>query len=95
MFEVHPGAILREELEARSMSANALALSLHISSGRIIEILNEKRGVSADTALRLGHFFGNDPQFWLNLQSGYELAVARRKLGERIRHEVRPAPTAA
>lgn len=95
MFEVHPGAILREELEARSMSANALALALHISSGRIVEILNEKRGISPDTALRLGYFFGNDPQFWLNLQSGYELAVTRRKLGERIRHEVRPATNAA
>jgi addiction module HigA family antidote len=95
MFEVHPGSILKEELEARRLSGNALALALRINSGRISEILNEKRAVSADTALRLGRYFGNDPQFWLNLQSAFDLAVAEREHGERISKEVIPAQSAA
>lgn len=95
MFEVHPGSILKEELEARQMSGNALALALRINSGRVSEILNGKRGVSADTALRLGRYFGNDPQFWLGLQAAYDLAVAQRTDGEKIRREVLPAQTAA
>src|SRR5215217_3233662 len=90
MFEVHPGAILKEELEARGMSGNALALALRINSGRVSEILNGKRAVSADTALRLGRFFGNDPQFWLGLQATYDLAVASRENGDRIMTEVLP-----
>ncbi|MDX3973347.1 HigA family addiction module antitoxin [Shinella sp.] len=95
MFEVHPGSILKEELEARQMSGNALALALRINSGRVSEILNGKRGVSADTALRLGRYFGNDPQFWLGLQAAYDLAVAQRTGGEKILREVLPAQTAA
>lgn len=95
MFEVHPGSILKEELEARQMSGNALALALRINSGRVSEILSGKRGISADTALRLGRYFGNDPQFWLGLQAAYDLAVARRESGERILLEVLPAQTAA
>ncbi len=95
MFEVHPGSILKEELEARAMSGNALALALRINSGRVSEILSGKRGVSADTALRLGRYFGNDPQFWLGLQAAYDLAVARRESGERILLEVLPAQSAA
>ncbi|WP_439628175.1 HigA family addiction module antitoxin [Shinella sp.] len=95
MFEVHPGSILKEELEARQMSGNALALALRINSGRVSEILNGKRGVSADTALRLGRYFGNDPQFWLGLQAAYDLAVAQRTDGEKILREVLPAQTAA
>ncbi|MFP3542039.1 HigA family addiction module antitoxin [Rhizobium sp. SIMBA_035] len=95
MFEVHPGSILRDELEARSMSGNALALALRINSGRISEILNERRAISPDTALRLGRYFGNDPQFWLSLQSAFDLAVAERENGEKIVREVIPAQTAA
>ena len=91
MFEVHPGSILKEELEARHMSGNALALALRINSGRVSEILNAKRGISPDTALRLGRFFGNDPQYWLSLQSAFDLAVAMRQDGERIAMEVMPA----
>lgn len=91
MFEVHPGSILKEELEARQMSGNALALALRINSGRVSEILSGKRGISADTALRLGRYFGNDPQFWLGLQAAYDLAVVRRESGERILKEVLPA----
>jgi addiction module HigA family antidote len=91
MFEVHPGTMLKEELEARQMSGNALALALRINSGRVSEILNGKRGISPDTAMRLGRFFGNDPQFWLSLQSAHDLAVAQRQDGERIAREVMPA----
>lgn len=91
MFEVHPGSILKEELESRHLSGNALALALRINSGRVSEILNGKRGISPDTALRLGRFFGNDPQFWLGLQSAFDLAVASRQDGGRIAREVLPA----
>ncbi|MDQ0319877.1 addiction module HigA family antidote [Pararhizobium capsulatum DSM 1112] len=95
MFEVHPGAILKDELETREMTGNALALALRINSGRVSEILNGKRAISADTALRLGQFFGNDPQFWLGLQATYDLAVASRENGDRIKIEVLPAKSAA
>lgn len=88
MFPVHPGRILKRELAARDMSANRLALALRVPSGRLTEILNEKRGISPDTALRLGRFFGNSARFWLNLQTSYELALAEREHGERIAAEV-------
>jgi addiction module HigA family antidote len=88
MFPVHPGRILKRELAARDLSANKLALALRLPSGRITEILNGKRGVSPDTALRLGRYFGNSPRFWLNLQTAYELAVAEREIGDRIAREV-------
>lgn len=95
MKPVHPGRILKRELEAREMSANRLALALRLPSGRITDILNGKRGVSPDTALRLGRFFGNSPRFWLNLQTAYELAVAERETGSRIAAEVKPLTDAA
>ena len=88
MFPVHPGRILKRELSAREMSANRLALALRVPSGRLTDILNGKRGISPDTALRLGRFFGNSPRFWLNLQTSYELAVAERESGARIAAEV-------
>ncbi len=88
MLPVHPGRILKRELAARNLSANRLALSLHVPSGRLTEILNGKRGISPDTALRLGHFFGNSARFWLNLQTSYELALAERERGEQIAAEV-------
>lgn len=90
MRPVHPGRILKRELEARGMSANRLAIALRLSSGRIVEILNGKRGVSPETALRLGRYFGNGPRFWLNLQTAYELAVAERDIGARVVAEVQP-----
>jgi antitoxin HigA-1 len=90
MMPVHPGRILKRELAAREMSANRLALSLRLSSGRITDILNGKRGISPETALRLGRFLGNSPRFWLNLQTAYELAVAEREIGARVTEEVRP-----
>lgn len=90
MFAVHPGRVLKRELEARGLSANRLALALHVPSGRLTDILNGKRGISPDTALRLSRYFGNDARFWLNLQTAYDLAVAQQELGERIAAEVKP-----
>jgi antitoxin HigA-1 len=91
MKAVHPGRLLRREMQARKLSANALALALRVSSGRITDILNGKRGVSPETAMRLGRYFGNSARFWLNLQTTYELQIAEAELGERIAAEVAPA----
>lgn len=91
MPPIHPGRILKRELAARSLSANRLALALRLPSGRITDILNAKRGISPETALRLGRYFGNSPRFWLNLQTSYELAVAEREIGDRVVAEVAPA----
>jgi addiction module HigA family antidote len=91
MAPLHPGRILRRELTARDLSGNALARALRVPSGRIVDILNGKRAVSAETALRLGRYFGNDPRFWLNLQAQYDLAVATRDLGARVAREVEQA----
>ncbi len=95
MIAVHPGRILKRELTARDLSANRLALSLRLPSGRITDILNGKRGISPDTALRLARFFGNSARFWLNLQTAFELAVAENESGSRILEEVRPSDAAA
>jgi antitoxin HigA-1 len=91
MVPIHPGRILRRELTARSLSANALARALRVPSGRIVEILNGKRGISAETALRLGRYFGNDAQFWVNLQAQYDLALAIRDVGKKVESEVQAA----
>ena len=88
MVPIHPGRILRRELKARDLSANALARALRVSSGRIVDILNGKRSISAETALRLGRYFGNDALFWINLQAQYDLAVAMRDVGPRVAREV-------
>jgi len=88
MTPVHPGRILSKELKARNLSANSLALALRVPSGRITAILNEQRSVSADTALRLARYFGNSAQFWLNLQSRYDLAMTEREYGAMIEKEV-------
>ena len=88
MTPVHPGRILKRELAARGLSANKLALALRVPSGRITSILNGKRGISSETALRLARYFGNSPRFWVNLQSHFDLAVAERDLGARISAEV-------
>ena len=90
MLPVHPGRILKREHDARALSANRLALALRLPSGRITDILNGKRGISPDTALRLARYFGNEARFWLNLQSAYELAVAERETDERIAAEIAP-----
>jgi addiction module HigA family antidote len=91
---VHPGRFLKRELEARKLSANRLALDLGVPSGRITDILNERRAITADTAVRLGRYFGNNGQFWLDLQSQYDIAVIERDKGADINRRVRPADAA-
>jgi antitoxin HigA-1 len=86
----HPGRLLRREIAARTLSANRLALDLGVPSGRITDIINGRRSISADTAVRLGRYFGNGAQFWLDLQSQYEIAVVERERGTEIRKRVRP-----
>ena len=88
MTPVHPGRVLKRELAARDLSANKLALALRVPSGRTTSILNGKRAISPDTALRLARYFGNSARFWMNLQMRYDLTVTERKLGERIEAEV-------
>jgi antitoxin HigA-1 len=90
----HPGRLLKRELEARGLSANRLALDLGVPSGRITDILNGRRGISPDTAVRLGRYFGNRAQFWLDLQSQYGIAVVERDRGEEIARQVHPADAA-
>jgi addiction module HigA family antidote len=90
----HPGRLLKRELEARSLSANRLALDLGVPSGRITDILNGRRGITADTAVRLGRYFGNRAQFWLDLQSQYDIAVVERERGAEIARRVHRAGAA-
>jgi antitoxin HigA-1 len=90
----HPGRLLKRELAARSLSANRLALDLGVPSGRITDILNGRRSISADTAIRLGRYFGNRPQFWLDLDSQYDIAVVESERGDEIARRVRPADAA-
>lgn len=82
---IHPGEHLGEQLEELDMSAAALARQLKVPTNRITEILNGQRAVTGDTALRLGHFFGTSPEFWMNLQKLYELRLAEQKSGETIK----------
>lgn len=91
---VHPGRLLRRELEARKLSANRLALDLGVPSGRITDILNGRRSISADTAVRLGRYFGNRAQFWLDLQGQYDIALIEREHGAEIARQVRQADAA-
>ena len=79
---IHPGEHLAEQLEALDMSAAELARQLKVPTNRITEILNGRRAVTGDTALRLGHFFGTSPEFWLNLQKLYELRLAELNPGK-------------
>ena len=87
---VHPGEILRGELDELGLSANALAKALAVPTNRITAILKGQRGVTADTALRLSRYFGTTPQFWLNLQKTFELRVAEIRSGQDIAERVRP-----
>jgi addiction module HigA family antidote len=87
---VHPGEVLMEEfLGPMNLSQNRLALSIGVHPRRINEIVLEKRGITADTALRLARFFGTSAEFWLGLQKDYELDVAQDALGHRLEDEVR------
>ena len=82
---IHPGEHLAEALRELNMSAAELARQLQVPTNRITGILSEKRAVSADTALRLGHWFGTSPEFWLNLQKLYELRIAELQKGSEIK----------
>ena len=81
---IHPGEHLAEELEELGMSTAALARQLDVPTNRVIEILNGRRAITGETALRLAHFFGTTAEFWLNLQSIYDLRVAQKKMGKSI-----------
>lgn len=92
MRPVHPGEILREDyLEPLGMSANALSRALKVPAPRINDIVRERRGISADTALRLARYFDTTPQFWLNLQTTFELRTTENAVGDRIEREVSTA----
>ena len=95
MRPVHPGEILREEIDTLGMSANALAKALGVPVNRITMILNGQRGISADTALRLARYFGTTPQLWLNLQKTWELRRAEVETGRQIAERVTPRQSAA
>ena len=82
---IHPGEHLAEELDALEMSAAELARRLKVPTNRVTAILNGQRAISGDTALRLAHFFGTSPQFWLNLQNLYEIRLAEEKSGKAIK----------
>jgi len=86
---IHPGEILREEfLVPLEMTPHALAMQLRVPAPRINDIVREKRGITADTALRLARFFNTTAQFWLNLQTAYDLNIAENMLSEKINLEV-------
>lgn len=96
MRPVHPGEVLREDyLKPLGMSANALAKALHVPATRINDIVLERRGVTADTALRLERYFGSDAQGWINMQATYDLKIAERDAGKAIKKEIEPRETAA
>ncbi len=87
----HPGDTLADELAARGLTANALALKLRVPANRITDIVRGRRALTAETALRLGRYFGTGARFWVDLQASYDLAVAERDLGAIIEKEVDPA----
>ena len=95
MRPVHPGEILRDELDELGLSANALSRALGVPVNRVTTILNGQRGVSADTALRLARYFGTTPQLWLNLQKTWELRQAEAAAGQEIVKRVAPRQSTA
>jgi len=89
---VHPGAILADELEELELSASALARAIKVPPNRITQILKGERSITGDTALRLGHWFNMNPVFWLNLQTNFDLNIARQNVGDEV--EALPRQTA-
>lgn len=89
---IHPGEILADELAELKITASQLARDLNVPTNRITQVINGQRGITADTALRLGRWFGTSPELWLNLQKNYELRLARATSGEQIEKEVKPRP---
>src|SRR5579863_575459 len=91
----HPGETIREDyLKPLGMSANRLAIELRVPATRMTEIVNGRRGITADTALRLARYFNTTPKFWLNLQASYDLAVASESKAREVEREVRPRDAA-
>jgi addiction module HigA family antidote len=88
MRPIHPGEILKDELAEIGMTANAFAQALHVPANRITAIINGNRSITADTALRISRFFGTTPEFWLNLQTAYDLKIARQAVGNKVEQEV-------
>ncbi len=82
---VHPGEILRDELVEMDVSPTEFARQINVPPNRVSQIIAGKRSITGDTALRFGHWFGMDPQFWLNLQSQFDLAAADRRVGSAVR----------
>jgi antitoxin HigA-1 len=96
MRPIHPGEVLREEfLIPLKMSAHALAMELKVPAPRINEIVRERRSVTPETALRLARFFWTSPDFWLNLQTAYDLKIAQREIGRTVENEIRERGSAA
>lgn len=88
MFQktAHPGQILKEELRQLGVTPTEFARQIDVPPNRISQIIGGKRSITGDTALRFGHWFGNEPEFWMNLQAQFELAVANQETGEAIKH---------
>jgi antitoxin HigA-1 len=92
---VHPGVVLKADLlEPLGMSVNKLATELHVPANRLSQIINGKRGISADTSLRLARYFGFTPEYWLNMQAQYDLEVIRRRSIQKIEKEIKPREAA-
>ncbi len=95
MRPIHPGEILREEfLVPLSMTAHSLSQAIHVPATRVNDIVKGRRGVTADTALRLARYFGNSPEFWLALQAAHDLRTAEREVADRIEGEISPRAVA-
>lgn len=94
LLPIHPGELLRDELKEIGVSLNELARALRVPMNRISAIVNGRRSITADTAMRLARYFGTSPQYWLNLQTAYDLEVAGSKVGSRIEREVLPRSAA-
>ncbi|MGA3016320.1 MAG: HigA family addiction module antitoxin [Bryobacteraceae bacterium] len=91
---IHPGELLRDELNEIGVSLNELGRALRVPMNRISAIVNGNRAITVDTAMRLGRYFGTSPQYWLNLQSAYDLEVAEQKIRSQIEREVLPRTAA-
>ncbi len=95
MVPIHPSGLIREELEARGLTAAAAARAMRVPTRRLLDVTHARRSIDAELALRLGRFLGNDPGFWLDLQGQHDLTAARRRVGRRIDREVAAARSAA
>ena len=89
---IHPGEFLADELIELKMSAAAVSREVHVPTNRVTQILPGQRSITADTALRLGYYFGTGPELWLNLQRAYDLRLTEQETGETIRTQIRPRP---